>query len=213
MIVDDGDMGVESKKILFAVGRRLLFSLLAIWVHLATLFFVTMVLFSKEHDADAENPASNPHAGAIQVSLRAPPPPLPPPPQSTPSGETPVAAAPVPAPKRPTEEAAGESQKSVDPNGVLNCDALTKKPKLIASGEANMQTSGIDKIQGHIVLNVKIHRDGTVIDASVEQSTMTPSMEEQVLNSARHSIFTPGEIGGVAVDCDMRFEVSVDAQQ
>ena len=196
---------------LLKFGRRLLFSLLSVWVHFAALFYVTMVLFSRGENGPQDSPDSLRHQQKIEVSLKQPP--------------VPQTAAPMPdekvaevkekenpsLPKVPeTPPVANKASEPANSSGVLNCDALTSKPRLIASGEGYMQIKNIDSTAGSMTLREKIHRDGTVIEVVIEKSTMSKKMEEQVINSAYHTVFSPGEMEGIPVDCLIRFEVSND---
>jgi len=193
-------------------GRRLLFSLLSLWLHFATLFYVTMILFSRGESGPENLPASLKHQEKIEVSLK-PQPPQPTQPAKTDQDVAPIKAKENPAPAKvpDTPPQAAPASEATSSEGVLNCDALTTKPHLIASGEGFMQIKNIDSTAGSITLREKIHRDGTVIDVTVEKSTMSKKMEEQVLNSAYHTLFAPGKMGDVPVDCSIRFEVTSDS--
>lgn len=215
--------------------RRFLFSLLSIWVHLAALFYVTMILFSHGDHGEGEVPASLHHLEKVEVSLEQPVPPQdtvpkpdpqiteaankdeapvkpddkkesPPPDPQTVKAEEKETPPPPKAPETPPES--NNASQSASTEGVLNCNALTSKPRMIVSGDGFMQIKDIDKPGGSIKLRMKIHNDGTVIDVVVEQSTMTKKMEGQAIVAAYHSLFSPGKMGDVAVDCTARFQIS-----
>jgi len=219
-------------------GRRFLFSLLSIWVHFAALFYVTMILFSHGEHGEGDVPASLRHLQKIDVSLEQPVPPQdttpkpasqapkaankpnenippvepeakkenpPPEPRIVKPGEK-EAPPPPKAPETPPQP--NDANESASTEGVLNCNTLTSKPRMIVSGEGFMRIKDIDNPAGSVTLRVKIHRDGTVIDVVVEESTMTKKMEGQAVVAAYHSLFSPGKMGDVAVDCTTRYKVS-----
>jgi TonB family protein len=208
--------------------RRVIFSLLSVWLHFAILFYVTMVLFARgENGPNQALDSLRREEKKITVALRQPAPVTPiPTPDATPTVDAPKEMA-VPSPKE--KEVPSPKEKEVAPpkepeppvaatkpaeathsEGILNCADLTKKPEQIASGESFMQIKAIDSTSGSAILRERINREGIVIDVQVESSTMTKKLEEQVVASAYHTVFSPGQMGNVPVDCTIRFKVSSD---
>jgi TonB family protein len=196
-------------------GKRIVFSLLAIWVHCTVFFFLVMTLFSgRTVNTQALSQSVVKSAPiAVEVQLHSQPvaataaatsaltdrlaPPLP-----QPEDPTPTIPETKPTPPVQNEEVASE-------DGVAGCDTLAKKPQRIIFGPSYLDTKPDDTLGGHTQLRVKIHRDGTVLQVTVKNSTMNKELQEKIVQAAYNSIFMPGEIGGVAVDCNMTYEVSV----
>ena len=103
---------------------------------------------------------------------------------------------------------AGQPRKQESKNGILGCDSLTKKPVRIVFGDDYVPLPPDGNPPGRLILHETIHRDGTVIAVTVEDSTMSKKMDDKVIAKAYRSFYLPGEIGGVAVDCDMKYVVS-----
>ena len=190
------------------MGKRIVFSLLALWVHGAVLFFLTMDLFAGNNSSDkrATNPqpqplkpvevslATNPEA-SVQIEQPKIPPAaivdqLPPPPEKKPQAE-----------EKPKEESLKD--------GILDCDSLDKRPQRIVVSPTYLDASPNENISGHVLLHLSLYRDGTVLRAIVESSTMDKKSTDKIAALAFTTIFRPGEIGGVAVDCDMNYEVTI----
>src|SRR5579871_2464558 len=122
------------------LGRRFVFSLLALWVHGAALFFVSFVLFK---GADRLDPASGPNGPTMRVTLVTEA--LPPPPES-PENPAPVpdtAQAPVQEQGQPDKSPASPSTEKTPPatekTGLLSCSSLSKKPERIIYGPDDVQ--------------------------------------------------------------------------
>lgn len=190
------------------MGKRIAFSLLSLWVHGALLFFLTMNLFAGNNSSDKratnlqQQPlkpievslATNPEA-SIQVEQPKTPPEviveqLPPPPEKKPQTE-----------EKPKEESLKD--------GILDCDSLDKRPERIVLSPTYLDANPKENISGHVILHLSLYRDGTVLRAIVESSTLDKRSTDKIAALAYTSIFRPGEIGGVAVDCDMTYDVTV----
>jgi len=183
------------------VGKRMAFSFLSLWVHCAVLFFLTMTLFAGKKASDKDQQGVPPPA--IEVLLSPPPPE--PPPHAAP------AIPPEDTPPLISEKSLSlEKPKELTPkDGILDCGSLSTKPQRFIVGPSTLMNRPDEDQSGHVEMHLMIHRDGTVIAVKVEKTTMTPSMTEKIVAYAATSIFRPGEIGGVAVDCDMRYDFSV----
>lgn len=206
------------------IGRRFLCFLLSVWVHFVAFFCVTTALFHGKNESGlGDSAAIRQPARTIEVTLQATdnravttPTPI----IGTETGtkiEPKLDAQPAaqqPQEKIPAFSAAANpiidslSTQQVPKTGILGCESLAKKPERIVFGEDYVEFMPDGNPPGYIVLHETIHRDGTVIAVRVENSTMSKKMEDQVLAWAQRSFYHPGEIGGVAVDCDMKYVVS-----
>lgn|GEM_PF-5451572 len=202
--------------------RRAGFVFLAVWLHVAIAFYLTMVLFTGHTlNVAKANPDSAKPKHIVEISFTPPvvpptPPEAPPPPRELPfdpSATSPQqVATPAPPPPpvvpqdtKPDEKAISSSNK----DGILDCDSLDKKPERIVIEHANMDLPPQESLSGHLIMKVKIHRNGTVLAVNTESSTMTPRVQDSVIRWVASSLFHPGEMGGVKVDCEMRFEFSL----
>jgi outer membrane biosynthesis protein TonB len=215
------------------MGRRIMFFLLSAWLHGSVFFCVTTILFyGKSNSSSSQTSVLQRKAATVEVSLQTAGEPMPPTPlsESIPATTTALSTpspTPTPPPEFEPQESPPEQQADVpissameDPkadeqskemaskNSALACDSLAKKPERIVFGDDYVQFIPDGKNPGHIVLHETIHRDGTVIAVNVEQSTMNKQMEDQVIAWAYRSLYRPGEIAGIAVDCDMKYVVS-----
>jgi hypothetical protein len=186
------------------VGKRMAFSFLALWVHVAVLFFLTMTLFAGKTSDDKIKEASTPPP-VIKVILASSPP------EETPPPQVPPEITPQDMPPLVSEKSLPLAQpKEITPkDGIYDCESLTTKPRRFVLDANFVDFKPDEDVSGHVQLHLTIHRDGTVIGVRVEKSTMTRSMTDKIAANAGTSIFQPGEIGGVAVDCDMKFDFSV----
>jgi outer membrane biosynthesis protein TonB len=198
--------------------KRVVFFLLAIWLHCALLFFLVMHLF-KGHEDNPQSEANATQHQVVDVHLQPPTPPkddavipaAPAPPTITPQASVPIpvdealkAAKEVenPSPDKPVERNAEE-------HGILSCSSLTKKPERIVFGEDKIPYTAEDgPPSGYVILRETIGRQGNVINVAIDESTMTKKLEERAITWARQKLYFPGEIGGVAVDCELRYMVS-----
>lgn len=211
-----------TKKRWYRIAYRTSFTLLSLWVHFAVWFFVTMNLFAGSNVTESTQAPMNRLEAVVTVEL--PPQPVPkedpapvntlvPDPANT-ENRMDQTLQPPPTPKQttpPLAQVATPSDKSAEATpkeGILSCDSLTKKPQRIelGSGELGMQLKNAIK-GGSVVLHIALRRDGTVLGVNVEQSTVEKKLETAIVDYAYRSLFTPGELDGVAVDCDMKFEI------
>ena len=212
-------------------------SLLSLWLHCTAYFFVTTVLFKGQISRGlGEASLTHQQAGTIQVRLltaNVPAPPAVPdvqPETATPEPQEKIpvrSSADDPPPVVQPETAIPEHQENILPrstaenpqvdeqpkegapeNNALACDSLAKKPERIIFGDDYVEFMPDGNSPGYMVLHETIHRDGTVIAVTIDDSTMSKKMEGQVIAWAYRSFYHPGEIGGIAVDCDMKFVVS-----
>ncbi len=190
------------------MGKRIAFSLLSLWVHGAVLFFLTINLFAGNNSSDKEatNPQHEP-LKLINVSLA-------PNPEASIKVEQPPPAPTVieeqlpPSPeKKPQIEEKPKDESLKD--GILDCDSLDKRPERIVVSPTYLDASPNENISGRVILHLSLFRDGTVLRAIVKSSTMDKKSTDKIAALAFTTIFRPGEIGGVAVDCDMTYEVTV----
>lgn len=87
---------------------------------------------------------------------------------------------------------------------------LTVPPKLLnepALQTAEMSAAGMSAQGGKVVLRVFIGADGAVDRVEVLKSNVSPAFEEAVVNAFSRVRFRPGEIEGVAVTSETRFEI------
>lgn len=211
--------------------------MLAVWVHCAAFFFVAIVLFhGKGSDGTNAPDMLRLSAQTIEISLQtasepAPSTPLPlpipvqmstpttvaattPPQGSAPAQEmqSPTAVAekapptPILPPKHQVETHAQGGAAGND--GIAGCESLTKKPERIIFGDDYVQFDQDGIPPGQMTVREIINREGTVISVTVENSTMSKKMEDQVIAWAYRSFYHPGEIGGVAVDCEIKYVVA-----
>lgn len=200
--------------------RRAVFVFLTLWVHVAVLFYLTMVLFTG-HTLGAAKANPDPVKPKHIVEISFAPQIVPSPPKS----ETPPElkldtnalapaqiATPEPPPpptlNPPEAKADDKSVLASDKEGILDCDSLDKKPERIVLGPTNINLPPQEIATGELVLKIKIHRDGTILNVHTENSTMSPRVQEKVIQWVAGSLFHPGEMGGVKVDCEMHFEFS-----
>jgi outer membrane biosynthesis protein TonB len=183
------------------MGKRIVFSLLALWVHGAVLFFLTMDLFAGNNSNERASLAVLQQT--VDVNLIADPAPV--------SPQEPLA--PIISDQNPVppiaDKKAPSSKDATTKDGILGCDALTKRPQRLGRGPSFLDINPNENMSGHMVLHLTIHRDGTVIGVSIASSTMSKVLMDKIVASAYNTYFSPGEIGGVAVDCDMKYEVTV----
>lgn len=225
-----------------AIGRfvrRVVFSLLAAWVHCAAFFFVAIVLFHGKGSDGANAPDTfRQSAQTIEISLQttsepAPsiPIPLPVPipvqistPATVAATTPPQGSAPAPEMQSPTAVAEKAPPAPIVPpkpqveklaqggaagsDGIAGCESLTKKPERIIFGDDYVQFDQDGIPPGQMTVREIINREGTVISVTVENSTMSKKMEDQVIAWAYRSFYHPGEIGGVAVDCEIKYVVA-----
>ena len=198
--------------------RRAGFAFLTLWIHAAVLFYVTMVLFAG-HKIGSKTPNEKP-PHIVQISLANPTPPDTPPnppeqpaapqPDLTANGTVPASEQSTPSPPAQTKAEHKPSVQMTSPDeGVLDCDSLDKRPERIVLGPSYLDLPPNDNLSGELVIKMKIHRDGTVLRMTVESSTMAPRVQDRVMQWVGSSLFRPGEMGGVPVDCEMRFDFSL----
>lgn len=201
--------------------RRAIFAFLAIWVHIAAMFYLTMMLFTGHSLSAAKaNPSPvKPHT--VEISLAAIAQPAPPktetPPEAKreldPTARNQATATPAPPPQPPATEQPKVDEKPTQTaakEGILDCDSLDKKPERIVLGPTYLDIPPQEDLSGEVVLRVKIHQNGTVLGVKVENSTMKPRVQEKVMQWVATSLFHPGEMGGVKVDCELRYEFSLN---
>lgn len=201
--------------------RRVLFSFLSIWVHAVVLFYLTTVLFSGNKAGAKKDLTQQPKTPLIiQVSMASPPPTaaaaddqnLAPTPIEENADSSAKTAVPEPMPTPPVEDKSKIEEKPAKlsaEDGIFDCDALDKKPERIILGTATLDLPPNDDPTGQLVLRLKIHSDGTVLAVTVEDSTLGARAQRKVVESVRTTLFHPGEMGGVPVDCDMKYEFSL----
>jgi TonB family protein len=202
--------------------RRAGFVFLSAWVHVAAAFYLTAMLFTG-HTLNATKANTDPvkPKHIVEISFIPPQPvPTPPKPEAPPpelpfdpnalATIPPAPPEPLPPPPKPPEEKVDEkSIVTSDKEGILDCDSLDKKPERIVLGPTNINLPPQESATGELVLKIKIQRNGTVLNVTTENSTMTPRVQEKVIQWVANSLFHPGEMGGVKVDCEMRFEFSL----
>ncbi len=188
-----------------SLARRIMFSLLTLWLHGVALFFISFVLFKGASKLNAAG-AQDAHSRIVKVTLRtedAPKPANNPAPAAQESPEKPTQqqdVAPVPETK--------QANASLKDEGVLSCSSLPKKPERIVYGPDDVEFTSKNNTPGYMVLRTTINREGTVTKVTVEETTMDPKLEAQTIAWAYRKVYHPGEIGGVAVDCELRYMVS-----
>jgi protein TonB len=90
---------------------------------------------------------------------------------------------------------------------------LTVPPKLLNEPElptAEMSAAGMAGRGGKVVLRVFVGADGAVDRVEVLKSNVSPAVEEAVVNAFSQVRFRPGEIEGVAVTSETRFEIPIE---
>jgi len=90
---------------------------------------------------------------------------------------------------------------------------LTVPPKLLNEPElpaAGMSAAGMAGRGGKVVLRVFVGADGAVDRVEVLKSNVSPAFEEAVVNAFSQVRFRPGEIEGVAVTSETRFEITFE---
>ncbi len=187
------------------LGRRLIFSLLTLWLHGVTLFFISFVLFKGASKLDtARAQASN--SRVVNVTLRA---------ENTEKPAGNVVTAADEAPETPAEQKdvalAPEAKQADAPakaEGILSCSSLPKKPERIVYGPDDVQFLPEKNSPGYMILRATINREGMVANVTVEKSTMDQKLEAQTIAWAYRKVYHPGEIDGIAVECELRYLVS-----
>jgi hypothetical protein len=97
--------------------------------------------------------------------------------------------------------------------GLLGCDSLAKKPERIIFGDDYVQITEDGNPPGHAIVHEVINREGAVIAVNIEESTMSKTLENQVIAWAYRKFYRPGEMGGVKVECEMKYLVSSNANR
>ncbi|MBV8666852.1 MAG: hypothetical protein JO269_10255 [Burkholderiaceae bacterium] len=205
-------MNNESAKTrLRKAGRRIVFSLLSLWLHGAALFFLSMVLFTGRNSSGLGSPGPRQaQTQTVEVKL-----------QTVPQqSDAASAGGMVQEAEKQIEFKQQIARDTVDQHadsapketaskaGLLSCDALERKPQRILFGDDYVQTMHDHSPPGRMVLHETINREGRVIAVRVEDSTMSKAMEDQVIAWAYRSFYRPGQIGAAAVECDMKYVVS-----
>lgn len=181
-----------------------------------------MNLFAGSDATESQQRPPDAQEKVISINLRTPEPepepaenPLPEPPDTSSEADNntqkqePSAPPPqvLPQPEVVTNPAE-KTQTPTPKSGLMDCESLTAKPRRIELGNgqlnADLKSAAGD---GSVVLHISVRKDGTVLGVTVERSTLDRKLEGAIVDYAYRSLFTPGELDGVPVDCDMKYEI------
>jgi len=219
------------------VTKQVIFSALAVWLHGALFFLLTTSIFHGSHGSKVASGMNLQGLPPIIVSLNkipaiapatVPPPvtPVPIAPVNAPTLPLPAVMPvlpkeqpdpitdPLPTTKTKPEATPAQTNPANDnvagngtPNdGFLGCNSLTKPPERIIFGEDEVLFGPDDKL-GYATVDEIINREGTVINASILESTYSTKVQDQIIAWSYRKFYRPGEIGGVAVDCERIYKV------
>ena len=151
-------------------------------------------------------PPPPPPAPGVSGRTAAPPPPPPPPPPATSPRPGPMASAPPPPPPPPPDWA---SQDASDP--PLRVGGTIKPPtKLKNVNPAYPIEAQEAKVQGVVIIEARIERDGTVSRARVLKSI--PMLDDAAVDAVRQWEFTPTLMNGAPVPVMMTVTVNFTLQ-
>jgi TonB family protein len=152
-------------------------------------------------------PADGPIAFNADVWFGAPPPPPPPPPapRDAPAGPPP----PPPPPPRPGDDSASNSGQMTD--DALRVGGSIKAPiKLRHVNPIYPPDAQIGKVQGVVIIEARIERDGTVSQTKVLRSI--PLLDDAAVDAVRQWEFTPTWLNGEPVPIIMTVTVNFTLQ-
>ena len=107
----------------------------------------------------------------------------------------------VPAPQDPAPAAQTESKKSPLPEGAFRIEDVDARPRLIKEVKPSYTADAMRaRIQGGIILEVIIEKDGRVGDVRVKQSLdREHGLDEEAVKALKQWRFAPGMRNGIAV--------------
>ena len=151
-------------------------------------------------------PPPPPPPGPRAVRRDAPPPPPPPPRPVTSARPGPLPEAPPPPPPPPPNQAADDA---ADPplrvGGTIKAPIKVKNVNPVYPPDAQEA-----KVQGVVIIEARIERDGTVSRARVLRSI--PILDDAAVDAVRQWEFTPTYLNGVAVPITMTVTVNFTLQ-
>lgn len=154
-------------------------------------------------------PADGPLAFNADVAFGAPPPPPPPPPPPAPRDARALPPPPPPPPRPGSDTPLSSADQLFD--GALRVGGTIKAPNKVRHVSPEYPPEAkINRVQGIVILEARIDRDGTVAGARILRSI--PMLDEAALDAVRQWEFTPTLLNGEAVPVVMTVTVNFTLQ-
>lgn len=114
------------------------------------------------------------------------------------------------APQNPAPAAQSDRQKSALPEGVFRVEDVNTRPRLIKEAKPNYTADAMRaRIQGTVILEVIVEKDGSVGDVRVKQSLDREyGLDDEAVKALKRWRFAPGMRNGAAVPVLVEVELT-----